>query len=204
MIDYLVMFTGIIKEVGKISKIARKSGSWQLGVFSRIIYPRVEVSGSVAVDGVCLTVVKKERNILYFDAVDATLKRSSLKRLRVSDRVNLESSLIAQDKLEGHFVLGHVDAEAKILRISKAVKTLSLEIELPAEGRKYIVPRGSVALDGISLTIAGVKTRSFSVNVIPYTWDNTNLKYKKAGSFVNIEFDYLAKLAVNRDVAQFG
>ena len=192
------MFTGIVEEVGKISKIARKSGFWQLGVTSKLVYPEVEVSGSVAVDGVCLTVVRKERDILYFDVVDATLKRTSLKRLRVSSKVNLESSLAASDKMEGHFVLGHVDCEAKVRRMCKTAKALSLEIELPAENRRYIVNRGSIALDGISLTVAEVKPRSFIVNIIPYTWERTNLKDKKAGSFVNLEFDYLAKLALNK------
>jgi riboflavin synthase len=192
------MFTGIVEEVGKISKITRKSGSWQLGVVCKLVYPQVEVSGSVAVDGVCLTVVKKERNVLYFDVVDATLKRTSLKRLRVSSKVNLEASLIASDRMEGHFVLGHVDCEARIRRIVKTARSLSLEIELPAEGRKYAVDRGSIALDGISLTVAEVKPRSFVVNIIPYTWEKTNLQSKKAGSFVNLEFDYLAKVALGK------
>ncbi|MFC1514651.1 riboflavin synthase [Candidatus Omnitrophota bacterium] len=198
MINYSIMFTGIVEEVGKISRITRSSGSWKIAVASKAVAAKVALSGSVAVDGACLTVVKKDKNALYFDAVEATLKRSSLKRLRVSDKVNLESSLAMGDKLQGHFVLGHIDCEARVKKIAKVKDAFVLEVELPAEGKKYLVGRGSIAIDGISLTVAEVKAKSFSVNIIPYTWQHTTLKDKRAGSFVNLEFDYLGKLVVDK------
>ena len=192
------MFTGIVEEVGKISRISKKSGSWQLAVICREVPLKVKLGSSLSLNGVCLTVVKKQGSILYFDAVDATLKKSNLKRLRISDRVNLESSLAVGDKLEGHFVLGHVDGEIKIRRISKRSSGIVLELEFPLAAKKYIVERGSVALEGMSLTIASVNRNSFSVNIIPYTWENTNLRDKKTGSYLNVEWDYLAKLTANR------
>ena len=192
------MFTGIVEEVGKISKIAKKSGFWQVGVICKKVHPKVKPGSSVAVNGVCLTVVKKQGSILSFDAVEATLKKSNLKRLRIGDQVNLESSLSAGDTIEGHFVLGHADGEVKIKKLLRKSGTIALELEAPVSARKYIVERGSVALEGMSLTIASVNRNSFSVNIIPYTWENTNLRYKKAGSYLNVEWDYLGKLALNK------
>lgn len=187
------MFTGIIEEVGKISRISRKPYGVHIGVSSYLVYPKVEVSGSLAVNGVCLTVVKKQRNILFFDVVKTTLQISNLKRLKYGDFVNLESSLTSGDKVEGHFVLGHIDTEARIKRVIKTSQKSSLEIEVKSAFRKYLVARGSVTLDGISLTISRVYGNILSVNIIPYTWQHTNLRYKKPSSYINLEFDYLVK-----------
>ncbi|MBN2121015.1 MAG: riboflavin synthase [Candidatus Omnitrophica bacterium] len=192
------MFTGIIEEVGKISRISKRAGYWQIGVISKVIFPKVEESASVSVNGVCLTLIKKEKNILYFDLIKASLDLSNLKRLKISDCVNLESGLSLGGKLDGHFVLGHIDCEEKIKRIWRSGGNVLLEIAAPPKFKKYLVSKGSIALDGISLTVAEVKSGSFSVNIIPYTWQNTGLKNKKAGSYINVEFDYLAKVALNR------
>ena len=191
------MFTGIIEEVGKVGKISRMSGHWQIGVQSDIILPNVTIGGSVAVNGVCLTLVKKERNTIFFDVVKTTLDISNLKSLSIGSHVNLESSLSASDKLEGHFVLGHIDSVVRLRRISKQAHTAILEVESKREFKKYLAEKGSVALDGISLTIATVRSDNFLLNIIPYTIEHTNLKYKKVGSFCNVEFDYLAKAACN-------
>ena len=193
------MFTGIIKEVGRIRKISTKrSNLWGVGLYSEKVYSQVAEGGSLSVNGVCLTVTKKERNLLYFDITSATLNISNLKYLKIGDYVNLEPSLSLRDKLEGHFVLGHIDTTAKIKKFTKIKNTASLEIEVPSGFKKYLIPKGSVAVEGISLTIAEVKNNSFKVNIIPYTLENTNLKYKKPGSFLNIEFDYLGKVVLEK------
>ncbi|RKY26935.1 MAG: riboflavin synthase [Candidatus Omnitrophota bacterium] len=193
------MFTGIIKEVGRIRKISTKrSNLWGVGLYSEKVYSQVAEGGSLSVNGVCLTVTKKERNLLYFDITSATLNISNLKYLKIGDYVNLEPSLSLRDKLEGHFVLGHIDTTAKIKKFTKIKNTASLEIEVPSGFKKYLIPKGSVAVEGISLTIAEVKNNSFKVNIIPYTLENTNLKYKRIGSFLNIEFDYLGKVVLEK------
>ena len=193
------MFTGIIKEVGRIRKISTKrSNLWGVGLYSEKVYSQVAEGGSLSVNGVCLTVTKKERNLLYFDITSATLNISNLKYLKIGDYVNLEPSLSLRDKLEGHFVLGHIDTTAKVKKFTKIKNTASLEIEVPSGFKKYLIPKGSVAVEGISLTIAEVKNNSFKVNIIPYTLENTNLKYKRIGSFLNIEFDCLGKVVLEK------
>jgi len=191
------MFTGIVQETGKISKILKKSQCWQLGVVCRQVYDKVGVSGSVAINGVCLTVVGKERRAVVVEVIPATLEKTNLKMLKIGDAVNLEASLALGERLEGHFVLGHVDTEGRVKKIVKGSRDLSLDIEVDGEFKKYLILRGSVAVDGISLTIAEVKRNTFSVNIIPYTWEHTTLKNRKHASFVNIEFDYLAKVTLN-------
>ncbi len=165
---------------------------------SKSLFSESAVSGSIAVNGVCLTVVKKERDTLYFDVIAPTLKISNLKRLKVGDYVNLEPSLAVGNKLEGHFVLGHIDIESKIRRIGKKNGSFVLEIDISQEFKKYIVLKGSITLDGISLTIAEVRNNKVIVNIIPFTWNWTNLKYKRAGLYINVEFDYLVKAVSNK------
>ncbi len=187
------MFTGIIEEVGRVFRISKKGNVTELAVRSKDVYSKVGKSGSVSVNGVCLTLVKKERNILYFEVISPTLKISNLKRLKPSDYVNLEPALSLDSRLDGHFVLGHVDCEAKIERIKRSSSGISLTVNVSAEYRKYLIPKGSVSVDGISLTIYETGRDLFTVNIIPYTWNNTNLKYRKTGAYVNLEFDYLVK-----------
>jgi len=192
------MFTGIVKEVGRIKKISKRSDLWEIGLYSEKVYSQVARGGSVSVNGVCLTVTRKERSLLYFDITSATLNISNLKYLKIGDYVNLEPSLSLGDKLEGHFVLGHIDTTAKVKKFTKIKNTALLEIEVPSDFKKYLIPKGSVAVEGISLTIAEIKNNSFRVNIIPYTLENTNLKYKRIGSFLNIEFDYLGKVILEK------
>lgn len=187
------MFTGIIEEVGRVKKLARNRDFWIVGINSERVYSQVNVSESISVNGVCLTLVKKESNILFFKVIKPTLEISNLKRLKLYDYVNLESSLKVSDKLGGHFVLGHVDTEAKITRILRMGRIFSLEMSVDKRFKRYLLLRGSIAVEGISLTISSVRNNTFSVNIIPYTWEHTNLRYKKVFSFVNVEFDYLIK-----------
>ncbi|MDD4182832.1 MAG: riboflavin synthase [Candidatus Omnitrophica bacterium] len=187
------MFTGIIKEIGEVEKIAKSSALTKIGVKVKAVFEETKVSDSISVDGVCLTVTNKTNGVLYFDAVKSTIEKTNIKRLKLRDFVNLEPALKMGEKLGGHFVLGHIDIEAKIKRIIKKNNYWYLEVNLPVDFRKYVIDNGSVSLNGISLTIKKVTPRFFTVDIIPFTYENTNLKYKRVGDWVNIEFDYLLK-----------
>jgi riboflavin synthase len=187
------MFTGIIKEVGRVQKLIKASGLTKLGISSKLIYQDTIISNSVACNGVCLTLINKERELLFFDAVKPTLDKTNLKFLKIGDYINLETSLKLQDKLGGHFVLGHIDTEAKLKKVIKKSQYWQLEIELPLVFRKFIVENGSIAIEGISLTVKKIMPHSFTVDIIPFTYANTNLKYKRIGDRLNLEFDCLLK-----------
>ncbi|MFA5270970.1 MAG: riboflavin synthase [Candidatus Omnitrophota bacterium] len=187
------MFTGIIKELGKVEKIARSSSLIKIGASSKSVYDEANISDSVSINGVCLTVTGKKNNILFFDVVKSTLDKTNLKRLKIKEVINLEPALKLGEKLGGHFVLGHVDSEGKLKRISRKTDFWQLEVELPKAFRRYMVENGSVALNGISLTVKKIMSFSFVVDIIPFTYENTNLKYKRVGDWLNIEFDYLLK-----------
>jgi len=187
------MFTGIIREVGTVKKIERKSSLWKIGIASEVIRQEAGEGDSISVNGVCLTVVENKNTCLFFEAVKPTLAISSLKRLRTGSFVNLEPSLAVGDKLGGHFVLGHIDCEGRVKRITKQKNYSLWEISVPAKFKKFAIEKGSIAIEGISLTIASCSVNSLKVNIIPYTLAHTNLCKKHAGEWVNIEFDYLLK-----------
>ncbi len=187
------MFTGIIKETGIVKSIKRGSKLWQIGVASCDLYKTSEKGDSISVNGVCLTLVDKKKDILYFDVVKATLNATNLKRLSVSSFVNLEPSLCVGDKLGGHFVLGHVDCESKIKGVLRERDYFVLRIGYEKKFSSYVVEKGSIAVDGISLTIQKKENSFFTISIIPYTLKHTNLRYKHPGSWVNLEFDYLLK-----------
>ncbi len=187
------MFTGIIKEIAKVERVVRGSSSIKLSVKSEEVYKQTQVSDSIAINGTCLTVTEKKNNLLIFDAISSTLANTNLKRLKKGDCLNLESALSVGDKLGGHFVLGHVDCELKLKRIVKKPNSWQLYIELPSRFRKYVLENGSIAVEGISLTVKKVLPKEFSLDIIPFTFEHTNLKYKKIGDRLNIEFDYLLK-----------
>jgi riboflavin synthase len=188
------MFTGIIKEVGKVKVIKRKPSLIELGIDSNLIYPQVNPQDSISVNGVCLTLIRKEKNLLFFEVVKSTLQISNLKRLKISDFVNLEPALTSQDKLSGHFVLGHVDGEVSLKRIIPFGDWWQIEVELPSKFKKFILENGCVALEGISLTVKKVYPTYFTIDIVPFTYKNTNLQYKKIGDKLNIECDYLVKI----------
>jgi riboflavin synthase len=191
------MFTGIVRELGTVEKISKSSTLTKIGINSKAVFKEAAVSDSISVDGVCLTLTDKKNSILYFDAVKPTVEKTNLKRLKVRDFVNLEPALEIGDKLGGHFVSGHIDCETKIKKIIKKNNYWQLEINLPVNFRKYVVDNGSVSLNGISLTVKKVTPRFFTVDIIPFTYENTSLKYKRIGSWVNVEFDYLLKCRDN-------
>lgn len=187
------MFTGIIKEVGKVEKLVQKDSLTQIAIQSLEVNKESEVSDSISVNGVCLTLVYKEKNLIFFEAIRPTFQKTNLKRLKNRDWVNLEPALKIGEKLGGHFVLGHVDGEVKVKRIINKSDYYLFELEAPCEFRKYVVENGSISVEGISLTIKNVLPRIFRVDIIPFTYNNTNLKHKRPGDWVNIEFDYLLK-----------
>ena len=183
------MFTGLIEEVGRV--IARRAAHIQIS--APAIGKRIRVGESIAVNGCCLTAAARTRDRISFDLLQETLDRTNLKSLRRGDRVNLERALRVGDRLGGHFVQGHIDCVARIRSFEKRGADHRLEIEMPARFARYAVEKGSIAIDGISLTIAEVLPKSFVVWITPHTKEHTNLERANAGDAVNIEFDILAK-----------
>jgi riboflavin synthase len=192
------MFTGIIKEVEKVDRISRAGSLIKLGIKSTIISKDANPSDSIAVNGVCLTLRRKEKDLLFFEAISPTLANTNLKRFKKGNFVNLEPALKVGERLGGHFVLGHVDAEAKVRRILPKGNYWQLEIEAPSQFRKFLLENGSITIEGISLTVKKVLPRTFTVDIVPFTYDNTNLKYKRIGDWINLEFDYLLKQKVEK------
>ena len=192
------MFTGIIREIGKVKKIVKRGSSIKLGIESSLVLSVANISDSIAVNGVCLTLSSKDKNILLFDAISSTLNNTNLKRLKKDNYVNLEPALSLGEKVGGHFVLGHVDLELKIKKLIKKSGHWQLEIDLPSKFKNNILVNGSVSIEGISLTVKRVLPRTFTVDLVPFTYDNTTIKYKRVGNFLNIEFDYLLKQKTGR------
>lgn len=189
------MFTGIVKELGMVQKLYRRGGLYRLAVSSRSIFKGVNAGDSVAVNGVCLTLVGKEKGSLSFDVTEETARRSGLANFKDGDKVNLEDSLKAGAALGGHFVLGHVDCVGKIRAVKKVGGEHIMEIEFPKGFTRLVVAKGSVALDGVSLTVGAAREESFDVYMIPHTLKATNLGHKRSGDPVNIEFDIIGKYA---------
>lgn len=191
------MFTGIIEEVARVSKIQRTGNSLRLRIDAKLVVKNLKSGDSVCVNGVCLTVVNSGVDFFELDAVEETIKRTNLGLLKNGDYVNLERARTFSDRIDGHIVQGHIDAIGRLLRINFLPNSKILLFSFPREYEELIVPKGSIAIDGISLTVVEVENDTFSVSVVPYTFDNTNLKYKKIGDVVNLEFDILGKYVVN-------
>jgi riboflavin synthase len=195
------MFTGLIEEVGTVAALRPNESTNRLEVSAPRLAGRVRPGDSVAVNGCCLTATTNENARLGFDLLQETLDRTNLKALRPDSRVNLELALAAGAPLGGHFVQGHVDCAATIVALDQRGADLRLEIELPSEFAPFVAGKGSIAVNGISLTVAEVLATSFAVWIIPHTRAQTNLSDVKPGDLVNLEFDILAKYverALNR------
>lgn len=191
------MFTGLIKETGKIRKIIDKGRDREIEIQCLKILRDLYIGDSISVNGICLTVRSRSSEGFTCDISFSTLNTTSLKYLNTGDMVNLENSLTPHDKLGGHFVSGHVDCTGKILKMERIGRSFLIELKLPSDIRDFVTPKGSIAIDGISLTISEVKGESFSVVIIPFTYENTNLSSRKPGDIVNIEVDMLARYIVN-------
>lgn len=199
------MFTGLIEEIGRVLWIRATDRGTQLRVAAPQIAQDVRKGDSIAVNGCCLTVNAHREEEITFDLLQETLDRTNLRTLRRDSPVNLERALSAQSLVGGHFVQGHIDCAARVLAFEQSGADHRLEIELPGEFAHYVAYKGSVAINGISLTVAEVLPQSFAVWVIPHTKRRTNLDAMAVGDQVNLEFDLLAKYVermVSRQVPQ--
>lgn len=186
------MFTGIVLGTGRVKRLSREGGAWKLEVEMEWA-EKAKVGDSVCVNGVCLTAVESTGNRCTFCVVEETLKRTNLSLLRVGEEVNIELALGAGDRFGGHFVTGHVDGVGRIKTLKRREGQWDLVVECGEEMLYEMVERGSVAVDGISLTVAEIGESWFRVAIVPHTIEVTNLKNRRAGDVVNIETDILAK-----------
>jgi len=199
----MVMFTGIVEETGRVKKIAPSQKSIRLTIAAGLTAKGARIGDSLAVNGCCLTIVKiSRRRELEFDLLLETWERTNFKELRADSAVNLERSLAVGDRLHGHFVTGHIDGVGVIKTFEKRGADWLLEIAPPREVMRYLVFKGAIAVDGISLTVAEVTAKAFRVWIIPHTYDVTALRERTVGSLVNIEADMLAKYVERLAVAK--
>jgi riboflavin synthase len=190
------LFTGLIQELGEISSVERRSGGAKLSLKSNEIASSAKRGDSISVNGVCLTVVDRNDNLLTFDLSGETLRSTNLGSLKTGDIVNLEPSLSSDSKIGGHFVTGHVDATGKIRSKVNIGDMLKIEIKVPPIVMNFLVEKGSIAVDGISLTVVDILKNSFTVVIIPHTAKLTTMGFKGPGDTVNIEADILGKYVV--------
>ncbi len=188
------MFTGIVEGTAKVVSFEERPAAWLLKLDApKEIAESLSIGDSLACNGCCLTVVSKEGSVLGFELLEESIRLTGFEGISSGDLVNVERPLAAGARLGGHFVSGHVDARAKILEFEKRGKNFYLRVEVPGEFAKYVVYKGSVAIDGISLTIAEAHSDSLAVWLIPHTLEVTNLGSAKVGKLVDLEFDLLAK-----------
>lgn len=187
------MFTGIIEEIGKIEKIIKSGHSCGIEIMANKILDDIQLGDSIAINGICLTVTKFNFKKFSADVMNETWNRTNLMGLKIGDYVNLERALSVSARLGGHIVSGHIDGVGKIKSITKDNNAVWFQIAAPKSLLLQIVEKGSITIDGISLTVANVSNHDFSVSVIPHTYSNTILKYKKNNDVVNLETDIIAK-----------
>lgn len=187
------MFTGLIETVGRVARIERRGAAAILAIASSLSADEIAIGDSVAVNGACLTVTAKSSDTLTFDVSPESLSATTMGSLRSGQNVNLERAMKLGDRLGGHIVTGHIDCIATLAGISENSGNRILEFTLPAEHARYLVTKGSVAINGVSLTVNSVSSSGFSVNIIPLTQDATTLNSLKPGDRVNIETDIIGK-----------
>lgn len=191
------MFTGLIQELGTIQSISTNTEGKEFVIKAPGLIKEIQIDDSVATNGVCLTATKISGDTFRVQAIHMTLEKTSLGALGEGDKVNLELSLRPMDRLGGHMVQGHVNALGSIKNIQKTGDNWEIEVSFPPELRKYMILEGSIALDGISLTIARLNETSLVVSIIPHTLEKTNLSSKNIGEKLNIEVDMVAKYIEN-------
>ena len=191
------MFTGIVEETGRVTSIRAGASAIELTLSARLCARRLKVGDSLAVNGCCLTVVKAatraKSKLLRFDLLRETWERTNLSAAHVGSLVNLERPLAANGRLGGHYVTGHIDGTGRITRWERAGPDHVLEIAAPPDVLRYVVFKGSIAVDGMSLTVAGVTRKSFRIWIIPHTYEVTALRERKTGDAVNLEADLIGK-----------
>ena len=187
------MFTGIVEEVGHIRRLTQIANGARLAIEAQTVLAGAKLGDSIAVNGVCLTLVEQGPDWLAADLSAETLKRTSLQQTRTGTRVNLERALLPTTRLGGHIMQGHVDGTGRLLEAQPSGEGWTVRIGFPIELARYIVEKGSIAVDGISLTVAALGDDWFEIAVIPHTWKMTNLSTLERGALVNLEMDILAK-----------
>jgi len=188
------MFNGIIFKTGVVKVIKKSKNSIYVGILTKINFKKKEIGSSIACDGVCLTLVKIQKNLIFFYISNETLIKSNFKNLKLNQIVNLEKSLIFGQNISGHFTQGHVDSVAKIKKILFIDKTWLIKFEiLNKKLNKFLTEKASISVNGVSLTISKVYQNYFEINVIPHTLKLTNLKSLKINSIVNVELDIMSK-----------
>lgn len=186
------MFTGIIEDLGTVKKLVKDGGNLHITISSSIT-SELKIDQSVAHNGVCLTVVDIQGEDYTVTAIQETLDKSSLGVLNVGDKVNLERAMILGARLDGHIVQGHVDQTANCISVSEEDGSWFYTFQYDPSFSNVTIEKGSITVDGVSLTVVNSKLNEFSVAIIPYTYDNTNFQYLKSGSRVNLEFDVIGK-----------
>jgi riboflavin synthase len=199
---HIAVFTGLIEEVGNMLWIRATERGTQLQIAAERLAEQTSSGDSIAVNGCCLTVSSRRPGQLTFDLLDETLDRTNFKSLRRDSPINLERALAVNGRIGGHFVQGHIDCTARVVSFERSGTDHRLEIEIPSEFAHYAAYKGSIAINGISLTIAEVLTNSAAVWIIPHTRRHTNIGIVQAGEMVNVEFDILAKY-VERMLARY-
>lgn len=191
------MFTGIIQEIGKVKKIKKGRNTVTFNIQTTKILKKKRIGDSIAINGVCVTIIRLNKNIFEFQAVRETLERTNLKELKNNDEINLEPALTLNQTLDGHLVQGHTDNIGIVENFTKNGNQGKLTIKFPKELAHYLAFKGSIAINGVSLTISDLQESTFSVALIPHTLKNTNLKNLKKGDKVNLEIDLIARYLKN-------
>ena len=187
------MFNGIIKNTGQISKIYKKSNNCYMEISTKMKFTKSEIGSSISCSGACLTIEKYNRNLVKFYVSKETLNKTTFKSSKKGDIINLEKSLKYGNRISGHFVQGHVDTTCTIQKIHFIGKSCLINFTLLKKYKKYLVPKGSITINGVSLTIAKILRYGFQISIIPQTLKLTNLIYLKEKDLVNAEFDILGK-----------
>ena len=191
------MFNGIIFNTGIIDNISKAKNSVEISLKTKMIFKKSEIGSSICCNGTCLTLTKIKGNLISFYLSKETLKKSNFSYIKKKDIVNIEKSLSYGTKVSGHYVQGHTDTTAKILQILIQDKTWVVTFLVDKSNSKYLIDKGSIAINGVSLTISKVKKNKFTINIIPHTLKLTNLIQLKQNAHVNVEFDIFSKYLIN-------
>jgi riboflavin synthase len=187
------MFTGLIEEIGTIKTISPLGGGMTLEVTAKKILDDVKVDDSISIEGVCQTVVSVSNSSFVVEAVEETLRKTNFNKLSIGKKVNLERAMKLSDRLGGHLVQGHADCTGTIRQIRRETTGILIQVAYPSEFARYLVRTGSVCVNGVSLTVARLDGASFTVSIIPHTFNNTTFQFLRNGEAVNLEFDIIGK-----------
>ena len=187
------MFTGIIEDFARIVFINKQKDCWQVILENPLILKESKIGESLSINGACLTIASKDRRGVLVEIINETLNKTNLSFLKVNDRVNIERALKLSDRLNGHFVQGHIECLSRIQSKITDKKETKLIVEIKKEYLKYCIYKGSICLDGISLTISNIGDNTLELSIIPHTLNNTTLSFKQEGDYLNVETDMLSK-----------